>query len=317
MPPRPAIGCPAWNTAGEIFLAVLPLLHSYGMTTTMNLPITGAGTIILLPSLEPIEVLEHIRAYKPTVFPGAPSLYAALARVPDARNYGLDSIRACISGSSPLPLEVQESFEKLTHGRLVEGYGLTEAGPVTHANPFDRRRAGSIGVPLPNTDAKIVDLASGEDLPPGQIGELLVKGPQVMSGYWRQPAESETLLEDGWLNTGDVAVMDGEGYFHIIGRSRDLIRAGEHTVYPRDVEELLYENNKVREVAVVGVPRAAPNQKVKVFVVPREGADLSKEELLDLCRRRLEEYAVPWEIEFRKELPKSFTGKVIRRLLVE
>jgi long-chain acyl-CoA synthetase len=301
----------------EIFLAVVPLLHSYGMTTTMNLPITSAGTIVLLPSLEPIEVLEHIKAYKPTVFPGAPSLYAALARVPDARSYGLDSIRACISGSSPLPLEVQESFEKLTHGRLVEGYGLTEASPVTHANPFDRRRSGSIGVPLPNTDAKIVDLASGEDLPPGQIGELLVKGPQVMNGYWRQPAESETLLKDGWLNTGDVSVMDGDGYFHIIGRSRDLIRAGEHTVYPRDVEELLYENNKVREVAVVGVPRAAPDQKVKVFVVPREGADLSKEELLDLCRRRLEEYAVPWEIEFREELPKSFTGKVIRRLLVD
>jgi len=308
---------PGLEYGREIFLAVLPLLHSYGMTTTMNLPITGAGTIILLPSLEPIEVLEHIRAYKPTVFPGAPSLYAALANVPDARSYGLDSIRACISGSSPLPLEVQESFEKLTHGRLVEGYGLTEASPVTHANPFDRRRPGSIGVPLPNTDAKIVDLASGEDMPPGQIGELLVKGPQVMSGYWRQPAESETLLEDGWLNTGDVAVMDGEGYFHVIGRTRDLIRAGEHTVYPRDVEELLYENNKVREVAVVGVPHAASNQKVKVFVVPREGADLSKEELLDLCRRRLEEYAVPWEIEFREELPKSFTGKVIRRLLVE
>ena len=301
----------------EIFLAVVPLQHSYGMTTTMNLPITTAGTIVLVPVFEPRVVLEHIKTYKPTVFPGAPSMYAALAQVPDARSYEINSIRACISGSSPLPVEVQESFEKLTNGRLVEGYGLTEASPVTHANPLDgRHRAGSIGVPLPNTDAKIIDLASGEDLPPGQIGELLVKGPQVMRGYWQQP-ESDALSPDGWLDTGDVAVMDIDGFFHVIGRTRDLIRAGEHTVYPRDVEELLYENNKIREVAVVGVPRTAPHQTVKAFVVPQDGANLSKEELIDLCRRRLEEYAVPWEIEFRTELPKSFTGKVVRRLLVE
>ena len=302
----------------EVFLSVVPLLHSYGMTTTMNLPVATAGTIVLLPFFEPKEVLEHIKAHRPTVFPAAPSMYAALAQVPGARSYGLESIRACISGSSPLPVEVQESFEKLTNGRLVEGYGLTEASPVTHANPFGGRgRAGSIGLPLPNTDAKIVDLASGADLPAGQIGQLLVKGPQVMQGYWQLDEEGGALLEEGWLDTGDVSVMDVDGYFHIIGRSRDLIRAGEHTVYPRDVEELLYENNKVREVAVVGVPKAAPNQKVKAFVVLQDGADLSEEELTALCRRRLEEYAVPWEIEFRDELPKSFTGKVIRRLLVE
>ncbi len=302
----------------EVFLSVVPLLHSYGMTTTMNVPVATAGTIVLLPVFEPSQVLDHIRAYKPTVFPGAPSMYAALALVPNARAYNLESIRACISGSAPLPVEVQESFEKLTRGRLVEGYGLTEASPVTHANPLDgRHRPGSIGVPLPNTEARIVDLASGEELPPGQVGQLMVKGPQVMMGYWQQPSETRALLADGWLDTGDVALMDADGFFHIIGRTRDLIRAGEHTVYPRDVEELLYENNKVREVAVVGVPRAAPQQKVKAFVVPREGVDLSREELLAFCRRRLEEYAVPWEIEFREELPKSFTGKVVRRLLVE
>lgn len=302
----------------EVFLAVVPLLHSYGMTTTMNLPVVAGGTIVLLPYFEPKEVLKHVQAYRPTVFPAAPSMYAVLAQVPGAREYGLESIRACISGSSPLPVEVQESFEKLTHGRLVEGYGLTEASPVTHANPFDDRdRAGSIGLPLPNTDAKVVDLASGANLPPGQIGQLLVKGPQVMQGYWQQSEEERALLQDGWLDTGDVAVMDADGFFHIIGRTRDLIRAGEHTVYPRDVEELLYENNKVREVAVVGVPKAAPDQKVKAFVVLRDGADMSEDELMAYCRRRLEEYAVPWEIEFRKDLPKSFTGKVIRRLLVD
>jgi long-chain acyl-CoA synthetase len=309
---------PDLGYARETFLTVVPLLHSYGMTTSMNLPIAVGATMVLLPGFEPMQVLEHIKEYSPTIFTGVPSMYGALTHIRDARAYGLSSIKACISGASPLPVEIQEAFEKLTHGRLVEGYGLTEASPVTHANPlYGKRKAGSIGVPVPNTDAKIVDLATNEELPPGQIGELLVKGPQVMVGYWDQEEETEALLKDGWLDTGDVAVMDAEGYFHIIGRTRDVIRAGEHTVYPRDVEELLYESNKVNEVAVVGVPLAAKDQKVKAFVVPRPGVELSKEELLALCRRRLDEYAVPWEIEFREELPKSFTGKVVRRLLVE
>ena len=309
---------PDLGYAGETFLTVVPLLHSYGMTTSMNLPIAVGATMVLLPAFEPRQVLEHIKEYRPTIFTGVPSMYGALTRIPDARAYRLSSIKACISGASPLPVEIQEAFEKLTHGRLVEGYGLTEASPVTHANPlYGKRKAGSIGVPVPNTDAKIVDLATDEELPPGQIGELLVKGPQVMTGYWDDEEETEAILRDGWLDTGDVAIMDPEGYFHIIGRTRDVIRAGEHTVYPRDVEELLYENNKVNEVAVVGVPPAAVDQKVKAFVVPRPGVELSVEELLALCRRRLDEYAVPWEVEFREELPKSFTGKVVRRLLVE
>jgi long-chain acyl-CoA synthetase len=244
-------------------------------------------------------------------------MYGALTRVPDARSYGLSSIKACLSGSAPLPVEIQEAFEKLTHGRLVEGYGLTEASPVTHANPlYGRRKVGSIGIPLPNTDARIVSLSGGEDLPPGEIGRLYVKGPQIMQGYYSEPSESRALLADGWLDTGDVALMDGDGYFHIIGRTRDVIRAGEYTVYPRDVEELLYENNKVGEAVVIGVPPGSDEQKVKAFVVPREGANPTSEELLALCRRRLEPYAVPAEIEFRKELPKTFSGKVIRRLLV-
>jgi long-chain acyl-CoA synthetase len=302
----------------EVFLAAVPLIHAYGMTTAMNLPIALGATIVLVPAFDVPHILETIRTYRPTIFPGVPSMYAAISHAPGARNYGLASIRACISGAAPLPVEVQEAFEKLTQGTLVEGYGLTEAAPVTHGNPLDAgRKPGSIGVPIPNTDAKIVDLATGEDLPPGQVGELWVKGPQVMLGYWQREAATAEVLRDGWLDTGDVAVMDSDGYFHIIGRTRDVIRAGEHTVYPRDVEELLYENNKVHEVAVVGVPRTAVDQKVKAFVVPRPGAALSKDELLDLCRRRLEAYAVPWEIEFREELPRSFTGKVIRRLLVE
>lgn len=306
----------------EICLSVLPLLHSYGMTTAMNVPIALAATIVLLPVFELNEVLEHIKKYKPTIFPGVPSIYTAINHAPNVRSYGLSSIKACISGAAPLPVEVQEEFEKLTRGRLVEGYGLSECSPITHANPlYGLRKIGSIGVPQPNTDAKIVDLATGETLPPGKIGELAVRGPQVMKGYWGEDLDTdnpESVIRDGWLYTGDVAVMDADGYFQIISRKRDTIMAGEYSVYPRDVEEVLYENSKVLEVAVVGVASSdEPGQRVKAFVVPRKGTTLSKEELLDLCRRRLEAYAVPWEIEFREELPKSFVGKVLRRLLVD
>ncbi len=305
----------------EVCLSVVPLTHSYGMTNAMNIPIALGATIVLLPVFELEQVLNHIKKYKPTLFPGVPSMYMAINQAPRVRSYGLDSIKACVSGAAPLPIEVQEAFEKLTRGRLVEGYGLTEASPVTHANPlYGVRKVGSIGIPIPNTEAKIVDLVTGEDLPVGQVGELVVKGPQVMQGYWHDEAGTKAVLKDGWLYTGDVAVMDSDGYFQIISRKRDTIMAGDYSVYPRDVEEVLYENSKVMEVAVVGVPtveNGQPTAKVKAFVVPRPGTNLTKEELLDLCRRRLEAYAVPWEIEFREELPKSFVGKVLRRMLVD
>ena len=305
----------------EICLAVVPFIHSYGMTSAMNIPIALGATIILLPVFELDQVLHQIKKYKPTFFPGVPSMYLAINQAPDVRAYGLHSIKACVSGAAPLPIEVQEAFEKLTRGRLVEGYGLTEAGPVTHANPlYGVRKVGSIGVPIPNTAAKIVDLVTGQELVAGQVGELVVKGPQVMPGYWADPAGTSAVLKDGWLYTGDVAVMDSDGYFKIISRKRDTIMAGAYSVYPRDVEEVLYENSKVLEAAVVGVPtveNGRPVARVKAFVVPRPGSNLSKEELLALCRRRLAEYAVPWEIEFRAELPKSFVGKVLRRMLVE
>lgn len=308
-------------------LSVIPLIHSYGMTNGMNVPIAMGATIVLLPVFELDQVLQHIKNYKPTLFPGVPLMYMAINQAANVRSYGLSSIQACVSGAAPLPVEVQEAFEKLTHGRLVEGYGLTEASPVTHANPLRGvRKPGSIGIPLPNTDAKIVHILSGADLPPGEVGELAVKGPQVMQGYWHpqggiDPDTSE-VIKDGWLHTGDLAVMDNDGYFRIISRKRDAIMSGEYSVYPRDVEEVLYENNKVLEVAVVGVaalPEGADGggQKVKAFVVPRPGVHLTAEELLDLARRRLEPHAVPWEIEFRQELPKSFIGKVLRRLLVQ
>ena len=237
------------------------------------------------------------------------------------REYGLSSIKACISGAAPLPIEVQEAFQKLTRGQLVEGYGLTETSPVTHANPLrGDAKTGSIGIPIPNTDAKIVDLVTNKDLPPGKIGELLVKGPQVMKGYWQTEgkSDSDTSFRNGWLYTGDVAVMDADGFFKIISRKRDTIMAGEFSVYPRDVEEVLYENSKVLEVAVVGIKRKGwLSKKVKAYVVPQPGTNLSEDELMELCRKRLDEYAVPWEIEFRETLPKSFVGKVLRRMLTE
>ncbi|MBA3943090.1 MAG: alpha/beta fold hydrolase [Herpetosiphonaceae bacterium] len=304
----------------EICLAAIPLVHSYGMTNAMNLPVALGATIVLLPVFEVDQVLEQVKTYKPTLFPGVPSMYATINQAPNVRSFGLASIKACLCGAAPLPVEVQEAFEKLTRGRLVEGYGLTEASPVTHANPlYGVRKPGSIGVPIPNTDAKIVDLLTGADLPAGEVGELVVRGPQVMQGYWGDDAltDTATVLKAGWLYTGDVAVCDGDGYFQIISRKRDAIMSGDYSVYPRDVEEVIYENNKVREVAVVGVGTAATGQHVKAFVVPRPGTNLTAAELLDLCRRRLAPYAVPWEVEFRQELPKSFIGKVLRRLLVE
>ncbi|MBE9509041.1 MAG: AMP-binding protein, partial [Chloroflexi bacterium] len=224
---------PDLHCGKETFLAVIPLTHSYGMTTAMNIPIAMAATIVLLSVFELEQVLEHIKRYKPTILPGVPSIYMAINQAPGVRSHGLSSIKACVSGAAPLPVEVQEAFEKLSRGRLVEGYGLTEASPVTHINPFERTgKVGSIGVPIPNTDAKIVDLMTGKDLPVGQVGELVVRGPQIMPGYWGQEDadDAESALVDGWLYTGDVAVADADGFFQIISRKRDTIMAGEYSV---------------------------------------------------------------------------------------
>jgi len=301
----------------EVFLSVLPFSHVYGMTAAMNVPVTLAATSVILPTFITEDVLRAIKKYKPTIFPGVPTMYVAIINYPDIRQFGIRSIRACISGAAPLPVEVQEAFEKLTRGRLVEGYGLTEATTVTHANPLaGRRKIGTIGLPLPSTEAKIVDLISGVDLPAGQVGELAVRGPQVMLGY--TTGEDTALTAEGWLLTGDLARMDDDGYFEIVARKREMILAGDYQVYPRDVEEVLYEHPKVKEVAVVGVPiPQTPTQKVKAYVVPKDGAKISEAELLALCKRRLDDYAIPWQIEFRAELPKSFMGKILRRLLVE
>ena len=208
--------------------------------------------MVLLPTRRTHQILEAIKHNHPSIFPGVPALYLAIANYPRVRSYSVSSIRVCISGSAPLPVEVQEAFEKLTRGHLVEGYGLTEASPVTHSNPLKgERRVGSIGLPMPSTNARIVDIQTGEQLPPGEVGELLIRGPQVMQGYWKMPQETAQVLKDGWLHTGDLASMDEDGFFTIVDRKKDLILSGPYNVYPRDVEEVLYEHPKVLEAAVV------------------------------------------------------------------
>jgi long-chain acyl-CoA synthetase len=303
----------------ERVLCALPFSHAYGMTACMNFAVALAAAMILLPTFETRNALHAIRREHPTIFPGVPSMYAAINEVKNARSYGLASLRACISGAAPLPIEVQEGFERITRARLVEGYGLTEAGPVTHANPLsESHRHGFIGLPLPATDARIVDLATGADLPPGQIGELLVRGPQVMQGYWNRPDETaEALLPGGWLRTGDLASMNEDGFFQLIERKKEMIVAGRYNIYPRDVEEVLYEHPKVLEAAVAGVPNDAGKTEVTAFVVLRHGERATADEIIQFLRERISSYKLPSVVEFRDALPRSFIGKVLRRVLVE
>lgn len=303
----------------ERILCALPLAHSYAMTTGMNFAIAIAGAMVLLPNLNIGLMLEAIQRYRPSIFPGVPSVFLAINQFPNARRFGVKSIRACLSGAAPLPLEVQEAFEKITRGRLVEGYGLTEASPVTHANPiFGEAEQGTIGVPLPDTDAKIVDMQTGWDLPVGEIGELLVRGPQVMKGYWNNSEQTLRALRDGWLYTGDIARMDEEGYFTFIDRKNDLIQKDGKTIFPRDIEEVLFEHPKVSEAAALGIPTNGDkqNETIKAFIVPKRGEKPTEAEILAFARTRLPESSIPDTLEFRPELPKTFVGKVFKRKLL-
>jgi long-chain acyl-CoA synthetase len=303
----------------ESILGILPFFHVYGMTTIMNLAIVQAYKMILLPKFDVEATLKTIEKLRPTMFPGAPTMYIALLNHPDLARYDLSSIKVCISGSAPLPVEVQEKFEKVTGGKLIEGYGLTEASPVTHSNfVWDGERVkGSIGVPWPDTEAKIISLETGEEAKVNEIGELVVRGPQVMKGYWNQPHETENVLRDGWLYTGDVGYMDERGYFYIVDRKKDMIIASGYNIYPREVEEVLYQHPKVQEAVVVGVPDEYRGETVKAFVVLKQGEQCTEEELDQFIRSRLAAYKVPRIYEFRAELPKTAVGKILRRALLE
>lgn len=314
--------CESWlyktRRGQEVVLGVLPFFHVYGMTTVMNMSIMQGSKMILMPKFKPKDVLKTIDKLKPTLFPGAPTIYVGILNHPDLEKYDLSSIEACISGSAPLPTEVQEQFEKITGGRLVEGYGLTESSPVTHANlVWSKRVAGSIGLPWPDTDARIVDMETMEELPVGEIGELVVKGPQVMKGYWNNPEETEEVLRNGWLYTGDLGYMDDKGYFYIADRKGDMIIAAGYNVYPREIEEVLYEHEGVQEVVIAGVPDPYRGETVKAFIVPKAGYELDEKELNTYCRDNLAAYKVPRLYEFRDELPKTAVGKILRRQLIE
>ncbi|MFY0543741.1 AMP-binding protein [Brevibacillus sp. H7] len=302
----------------ERILGALPLFHVYGMTTVMNMGISMASEIILVPKFDVKQILDSINKWKPTLFPGAPTMYIALINHPDLKKYDLSSIEACVSGSAPLPVEVQQRFEELTGGKLVEGYGLTEASPVTHSNPiWGHRISGSIGLPWPDTDCRILDPATGEELPQGEIGELAVKGPQVMQGYWNRPEETAAAMRDGWLLTGDMAYMDAAGYFYIVDRKKDMIIAGGFNIYPREVEEVLFEHPAIQEAAVIGVPDPYRGETVKAFIVLKQGRQVTEDDLERHCRQRLAAYKIPRLYEFRSELPKTMVGKVLRRQLQE
>jgi long-chain acyl-CoA synthetase len=303
----------------ESVLCVVPYFHIYGLTVAMNFAILIGATQVLHPRFDPMAVLKSISRTRPRTFPGAPTMYATLADDPRRGRYDLSSIDACISGAAPLTLEVQRRFEEITGGRVSEGYGLTEASPVTHCNPIHgQRKIGTIGLPFPSTDARIVDLETGEQtLGPGKIGELTVRGPQVMTGYWNQPDETAAVLRDGWLFTGDIATMDEDGYFRIVDRLKDMIIVGGRNVYPREIEEVLMAQPAVAEAAVVGEPDERHGEVPRAYVVLKPGASATAEELLAYCRENLSRYKIPVAIEFRIELPRTFIGKVLRRALAE
>jgi len=319
-----AVMCRAWlhdtQEAKEVVLTALPLYHSYGMTTCMNFGIYAGSALLLVPNPRDIPaMMKMINKHHPTLFPGVPTMYVAFNNFPDIAKYDVKSIRACLSGAAGLPKEVQLRFQELTGGRLVEGFGLSEASPVTHANPpFGQNKVGTIGLPWPDTEAKIMDIETGtKEMAVGEAGELVIRGPQVMKGYWNMPTETAITLRDGWLFTGDIATMDEEGYFKIVDRKKDMIIASGFNIYPRDVEEVLYMYPKVKEAVVAGIPDPYRGETVKAYVVVKEGEQATEEEIIEFCRANLAKYKVPTAVEFRKELPKTLVGKMLRRVLVE
>jgi len=311
--------CTDYQDGKEVALGVLPFFHSYGLTTVLNLGLLSGGKLVLLPRFVLEDVLKTIDKQKPTLFPGVPTIYVAINNAPDLSKYDIKSIRICISGAAPLPVEVQQQFEKNTGGRLVEGYGLSETSPVTHANPvYGKRKPGSIGLPMPDTEFKIVDVEVGDrELPIGEVGELCIKGPQVMEGYLNMPDENAQAIRNGWFFTGDIAKVDEEGYTYIVDRKKDMVIAGGFNIYPRDIEEVLYTHPKIMEAAVAGINDPYRGETLKAYIVLKEGESMTEEEVTEYCKANLAAYKVPKLVEFRDELPKTMIGKILRRMLRE
>lgn len=307
------------ETGKEKSLTVIPLFHVFGMTSCMNLSIYNAAEMIMLPRFDLEEVLNTIKNEQPTIFPGVPTMYVAITSHPKAEEYGINSIEICNSGSAPMPLELMKNFEGKTGSKILEGYGLSEAAPTTHCNPlFADRKPGSVGIGFPSTDYKIVDLGTGtEEVPVGELGEVIIKGPQVMKGYWNMPEETANTLRNGWLYTGDIAKVDEDGYLYIVDRKKDMIIASGYNIYPRDVEEVIYEHPAVQEAVVIGVPDAYRGESVKAVIVLKSGQTVTEEEMISYCRNNMATYKVPTIVEFREQLPKTSVGKILRRALRE
>ncbi len=309
---------PTFKKGEETMMAALPFFHVFGLSCAMNLAIHMAWGDVLIPKPQPDALLETIAKFKPTFVPLVPTMYIGILNHPDIHKTDLTSIKGCFSGSAPLPVEVIREFEQKTGAVIVEGFGLTESTPVTHINPFagGKRKVGSIGIPISDTECRIVDLSDGKtDLPVGETGELLIKGPQVMKGYWNMPEETAATLTEGWLYSGDIAKMDEEGYFYIVDRKKDMIISSGYNVYPRDIEEVFYEHPKVQEACAIGIPHPHRGEAAKIFVVLKEGETATQEELIQYCEDKLAKYKLPAEIEFRKELPKTNVGKILRKEL--
>jgi long-chain acyl-CoA synthetase len=308
------------GTDSDVFLTALPLFHIYGLTTSLTTPISLGAKIVLLPKFEPKKALEAIQRHKVTVFCGVPTMYQYLLASPDLTKYDLRSIRVCISGAAPLPPQVQKQFMEVTGGVLAEGYGLSEASPVTHCSPVERGRVrvGSVGLPLPETEARIVDAETGTcTLQVGEVGELAVKGPQVMAGYWNRPDETASVLRDGWLFTGDIAYIDSDGYLTIVERKKDLIKHNGFSVYPRELEDILYEHPAVKQCAVVGKADTQAGEIPVAFVVLKESVVASAEEIKSYVNGKVAAYKAVREVAFIQELPINAAGKVLKRNLRE
>jgi long-chain acyl-CoA synthetase len=307
-----------FQEGAETMLLVLPLFHVFGLGACMSVMVHGAGTMILLPQFRTHDVLQALSRHRATLFPGVPSMYVALNNSPELPSVDLTSLRHCFSGAAPLPQEVQERFEARIGGRLVEGYGMTEANACIITPLRGTRKPGSIGVPVPDVEARIVDVETGKQtLAPGEVGELVVRCPQQLLGYWRNPEGSADVLRDGWVYTGDIARIDDDGFFYIVDRKKEMILCGGFNVYPRDVEEVLYLHPNVREAAVIGIPDTFQGERVKAFVVPHGGGQPSADDIIAFCRKHLAAYKVPTQVEFRDSLPKTLIGKVLRRVLLE
>ena len=299
----------------EVFLSLLPFFHVYGLTVCLNLPTLLGATTVPYPQFVPQEVLKAINKYRPTIFPSAPAIFKVLLQQKNINQFNLTSINYCVTGSAPMPKDLSKKFKEITGAEIIEGFGLTEASPITHLNPLKgKKKFGSIGLPFPDTDAAIVDIKTGTKLlPSNEPGELIIRGPQVMKGYWKKPEETKQTLRNGWLYTGDIAYMDDEGYFFIVDRKKDLIISGGYNIYPREIEEVLYEHPKVADAAVIGVSHKTRGEIVKAYIVPKPGVTLDKREIISFCRQKLANYKVPKKIEIRDELPKTVIGKVLKK----